>query len=439
MRRSLPFLLAALVVLLLAGNDRAGAAVYWASGSSFGRANLDGSLSFWPLPNGWFPALEAGSACGLGVNDQHIYWGSTLDGTVGRATIDGTAPNQAFITGLGAPCGVAATGTHVYWSDFHTNMIGRANLDGSGVEAALVLGASDPCGIAVDSSHVYWANQDGESIGRADLDGGNVDQQFVSGLGSPCGVAVDDGHLYWGDQGLDSIGRAALDGSNVEPAIVANAGEPWDVAVSGTDVFWADRRGTPADPNGGIGRAALDGGGANHDLIPGLHSPTGVAVDSRLLVPPPSLPRPSDYLRFGKLTHYKKKGTLQLIVYVPARGGFDVDAPTIGWRINKGNPPPWVGGTFRWKLKLWPGKGKAARRIRRRLRRTGRAPFILRMTYQQEGRLPLKASKRLAFMKAPAHRRSGSRRRRQSRKANRLISPKVTRQHTAPPASRASW
>ncbi len=380
------------------GQDRAEAALYWAHGfSSVGRANLDGSLSLWPLPNGSFPALEAEGACGLEVDAQHLYWGNTSGGTVGRATIDGMAPNQAFISGLGEPCGVAVTGTHVYWSDFATNMIGRASLDGSGVESGFAEGAANPCGIAVNGAHVYWANQEDESIGRADLDGSNVNQQFISGLGAPCGVAVGGGHVYWGDQDLESIGRAALDGSNVETTIVDNAGEPWDVAVSDAYVFWADRWGTPADPDGGIGRAALDGGSANHDLIPGLHSPTGVAVDSRLLGPPSSAPRPSDYLRFGKLTHDKRTGALRLVLYVPARGEFRVDSPAIGWRIDKGNPSPWVGGTFRWRLKLWPGKGTAGKRIRRNLRRKGRAPIVLRMTYQQEGRLPLQGQKQIAF------------------------------------------
>lgn len=389
MRRLLLFLLLVLGLLSM-GHEPAEAALYWANYRSLGRANLDGSASL------WFPALEAETGCGLAVDDQYLYWGDTSGGAVGRAAIDGTAPNQAFIPGLGAPCGVAVTGTHVYWTDLDTNMIGRAKLDGSGVEAGFIAGAATPCGIAVDGTHVYWANQEGKSIGRANLDGSDVDQQFISGLGYPCGVAVNDRNVYWGDQGSGSIGRANLDGFNVEPAIVPAAGEPWDVAVSNTQLFWADRWGTPADPNGGIGRAALDGSEVIHDLIPGIHNPTGVATDARLLTATSS-PKPSDYLRFGKVTHDRKTGAIQLDVDVPARGGFNVDSPAIGWSIDKGNPPPWVGGAFRWKLTLWPGKGKAGRRIRHRLGKAGRAPIILRITYQQEGRLPLQGSKRLAF------------------------------------------
>lgn len=399
MKRALLLLTVGLIALASTGSNRAEAALYWSHGSSLGRANLDGSLPFWPLPNGWFPALEAEGACGLAIDAQHLYWGNTSGGAVGRAAIDGTAANQAFISGLGAPCGVAATGTHVYWSDFATNMIGRANLDGSGVEPAFAQGAADPCGVAVDDAHVYWANQDSESIGRANLDGSNVEQQFISGLGSPCGVAIGDGHIYWGDQELESIGRATLNGSSVEPTLVANAVEPWDVDVNGTHVFWANRWGTPENPGGGIGRAALDGTGANYDLVPDAYNPTGVALDARFLMPASLPPKPSDYLRFGKLTHDKKTGTVRLIAHVPARGEFSVDSPAIGWSIDKGNPPPWVGGTFRWKLKLWPGKGRAGKRIRRHLSHKGRAPILLRVTYQQEGRLPLQSSKRLAFQR----------------------------------------
>lgn len=400
MRRVLSLLLLALAPAFLIpfGHNRAEAALYWADGRSLGRANLDGSLPFWPLPNGHFPAFEANGACGLAVDGDRLYWGDPSSGAIGRVSIDGTAGSPLFITGLDAPCGVAATSSHLYWSDLDTNMIGRARIDGDGVEPAFVVGAASPCGIAVDDSHLYWANQEG-SIGRAALDGGDVDQQFISGLGGPCGVAVGGGHVYWGDQISSSIGRAALDGTSVEPALVADAGEPWDVAVDGTHVFWADRWGTVVALSGAIGRAALDGSGANRDLIPGLHNPTGVALDSRLLAPPSPAPRPSDYLRFGKLTHHRD-GSMRLIVSVPARGEFSLDAPAIGWSIDKGDPPPWVGGTFSWKLKLWPGKGPAAKRIRRQLRRTGRAPVVLRMTYQQEGRLPLQGSKRIAFVRA---------------------------------------
>lgn len=394
-------LLLALAVTALAviplSPPRADAALYWANGS-IGRANLDGGYSFWPLPNGWFPALQANGACGLEVDAQNLYWGNASEGTIGRATVAGTAGNQAFISGLGEPCGVVATGTHIYWSDFGTNLIGRANLDGSGVEPAFISGAADPCGVAVTAAHIYWTNQDLGSIGRASLDGSDVDQEFISGLGAPCGVAVSPQNIYWGDQ-EGSIGRADLSGGTVDPTFIANAGEPWDVAVNGSHVYWAERWDRPGNPHGGIDRATLDGLQVQYDLVPDAAFPMGIALDARDLTPVPS-PRPSDYLRFGKVARDKKTGRVTLIVHVPARGEFRVDSPQIGWSIDKGNPPPWFAGAFSWKLKLWPGKGTpAAKRIRRQLRRKGRAPITLRVTYQQEGRLPLEGSKRVAFQR----------------------------------------
>ncbi len=392
---------ALLAVAIGAGGARqADAALYWSTFSAIGRANLDGSAPLWPLPNGWFPALEAGSVCGLAVDGSHIYWGDTSNGSIDRATLDGTEPNLPFIGGLTAPCGVAVDGSHVYWADLEANMIGRANLDGSDVEPGFIVGAAGPCGIAVDGSHVFWANLDGGTIGRAALEGSEVDERFISGLSAPCGIALTSGGIYWGSQGppgAGAIGRANLDGTGVEQQLITGVGEPWAVATDGSHLYWADRRGGSANPSG-VGRAGLDGTEVNYDLIPSVDFPTGLALDARSLSTAPPPPQASDYLRFGKLTHYRRNGVVQLVVYVPARGDFRIDSPQIGWSIDKGNPPPWVAGTFRWKLKLWPGKGSTGLAIRRRLSRLGRATVTLNMTYQQEGRLPLQESKRVTFV-----------------------------------------
>ena len=395
MRLRLSILAAALLVLAMIAAPARGA-VYWANSNWLGIANADGGESSW-LPHGYLPAPETKGGCGLDVDAQHLYWGEARSGAIGRGLLDASQSNQAFITGLGAPCGVAVGGSHIYWSDLETNLIGRANLDGSGVEPAFIAGADRPCGIAVDGTHVYWANALGGAIGRANLDGSGVEQQFISGLENPCGVAVGGGYVFWGDQGLKSIGRAGTDGADVLPQLVAGAGEPWDVAVDGSHVFWADRWGTPADPNGGIGRAGLDGGAVIHDLIPGIGNPSGVAVDGRTLGSSPPAPLPSEYLRFGRLRH-RADGGLELFLFVPARGDLEVTGPRIGWRIEKGNPPPVVGGAFRWTLQLWPGKrGAAARRIHRQLQRTGRAEVMVRVSYIQEGRTPLVSTKRVVF------------------------------------------
>jgi len=376
---------------------RAEAAVYWGGSFSFGRANLDGTESLWPLPHGWFPALQ-GSAYGLAVDDQYLYWADPNFGAVGRALLSGEVANPAFVPDLGAPSGITVHAGRLYWTDFEAEAVGRANVDGSGREPLFITGASRPCGVATDGTYLYWANQEAGTIDRAKLDGSEVEQDFIEGPSLPCGVDVGSGFLYWGDQEFGSIGRAALDGSAVNTKFIAAAGEPWDVAVNASHIYWADRRGVAPQLNGGLGRARLDGTEAINQLVPGVSQLTGVALDGKVFAADRSL-KPSEYLRFGKVSHDRKRGSLKLAVYVPARGDFRVTAPAIGWRIEKGNPPPWVLGTFRWRLELWPGKGRAGKRIRRQLRRTGRAPIELKMTYQQDGRLPLEASKSLSFQK----------------------------------------
>lgn len=407
-------LLGCLVALIAAAASAlsarpADAALYWSSGNALGRANLDGGSPLWPLPNGWFPALDAGSVCGLAADGQHLYWADPWGGTIGRSTLDGTSPEDPLVGGLTDPCGIAVDASHIYWTELEANLIGRADLDGGNVEPGFIVGVVNPCGVAVDAGHVYWANQEGGSIGRARIDGGEVEREFIAGLRSPCGVAVTDKSIFWGDQSWASIGRARLDGTEVEPTLIPNAGEPWDVDVIGSSLYWADRDGSSYN-DGGIGRALLDRGEVNRNLIPSVNFPTGVAVDTRTISVPAAQPdRMSDYLRFGKLTHNRRTGEVQLIVDVPERGELNIDSPQISWRINKGDPPSRIAGALRWKLRLWPGRAPIGKKIRRRLRRGGKASVELALTYKQEGRLPLEATKRVWFVKrARRGRKSGS-------------------------------
>ncbi len=389
----------ALASVALVFVPQAKAAVYWGGGLSFGHANLDGSLPFWPLPSGSFPALSADGGCDIAVDADHLYWANTSGGSIGRAGLDGYSADQDFIGGLSVPCGVAVDGSHIYWTELEGSTIGRANLDGSNVERSFIVGAKRPCGVAVDATHIYWTNQGGKSIGRANLDGTGVDQDLVVGPLLPCGIAVDSRYVYWGDQEANTIGRADLAGGEVEPAFISGAGEPWSLAVDGSHIYWANR-GTSGDNfDGGIGRARLDGGEPNRDLIPDAHSPTGVALDTRIFALTPPSPQPSEYLRFGRVVHDRTKGTLQLVVQVPGGGDFRVDSPNLGWSIDK-RPQPWPVRPFKWTLKLWPGRsGPVAARIRTQLGHTGRAAISLRVTYQQEGKLAVSGFKRLVFQR----------------------------------------
>ena len=83
----------------------------------------------------------------MAVDADHVYW-TNINGTIGRANLDGTGVDQSFITDTSA-IGVAVDADHVYWSDASTGTIGRANLDGTGVDESFITGASTPFAVAV--------------------------------------------------------------------------------------------------------------------------------------------------------------------------------------------------------------------------------------------------------------------------------------------------
>ena len=48
----------------------------------------------------------------------------------------------------------ARADAYVYWTNNDTNAIGRANLDGTNPDQSFITGATHPLGVAVDASHV---------------------------------------------------------------------------------------------------------------------------------------------------------------------------------------------------------------------------------------------------------------------------------------------
>lgn len=216
---------------------------------------------------------------------EYLYW-VTSGNTIGRANVDGTAPDQGFLTGTTGGCGVAVDGSRIYWTGnangtAGAGTIGRANLDGADPAPNLITGANNACGVAVDDTHIYWSNTSrGGGIGRADLDGSGVDHSFVATLDYACGVAVDGTHLYWTNRNAGAIGRCDLDGNAAgvnQRFIVTGGNDVCGVAVDGAHVYWAN-----FSASGTIGRADLDGSAAsvNQSFITGINRPCGVAVDA---------------------------------------------------------------------------------------------------------------------------------------------------------------
>ncbi len=86
----------------------------------------------------------------LAADASHLYWtviGSQFNpNTIARADLpNGSNVNPSFIgLGSGTPEGVAVDSAHVYWTDLLGQQIGRANIDGTGPEKAFIGGAAQP-------------------------------------------------------------------------------------------------------------------------------------------------------------------------------------------------------------------------------------------------------------------------------------------------------
>ena len=208
--------------------------IYIAEGDTIGRAHLDGTSrddSF----------ISTVSARDVTVDGNYIYWTENVaSGGIARANLDGSGVNHDFIK-ANAPYGVAVGADHVYWSNWTApwgidmgTTVGRAKLDGTEVNQAFVTGAQLPQGIAVDASHIYWANTQWPlvgrygAIGRASLLGSDPIQDFM--WVSACGVDVDSKFLYWAETsnttstGLPLIGRANLDGTDGDLNFIRGTG-----------------------------------------------------------------------------------------------------------------------------------------------------------------------------------------------------------------------
>lgn len=207
-------------------------------------------------------------------SDAYIYWTQGFEGSIGRASLDGSDPDPDFITGPSVPQGLAVDSAHghIYWADAGRWTIGRANVDGSGYQQDLI-GAFDPQAVTFDDNYVYYAGSTGGFpfpyyIGRANLDGTEPDR-FINGYGSypATGLAVDDTSIYIASSAGDIL-KGNLDGPNVHELYTAPGIQ--GVAVAGNSVYWTE--------SGSIKRANRNGSGPKQSLITGLDYPAGLAV-----------------------------------------------------------------------------------------------------------------------------------------------------------------
>lgn len=311
------------IALLLPAS--AGAYVYWTNYSTgaIGRAQLDGS--------GVQPAFIAAGThpTGVAVDASHIYWSDEAGNTIGRANLDGSDRLPNFITGANKPTDVAIEGSHVYWVNSGNGKIGRANLDGSEPNQSFVSGLSGGYGIAADIAHLYWANFSvTNTIGRVDIGGATgFNQSFITGASFPHDVAVDASHVYWTNYANSTIGRANLDGSAPTQGFVSvgPSGAIYGIAVDPAHIYWADFE------TGTIGRVGLDGSAKERGFISAGSGAFGVAVDAlpaatpvgppapEPTTPTPTAP-PSNRFKLAKPKLNPKAGTATIVARLPGAG-----------------------------------------------------------------------------------------------------------------------
>lgn len=342
-----------------------------------------------------------GYPCGVAAVGNFVYWVNGQTGSVGRAALSGADVEQNFIPGAQASCGVAVDSGHIYWADGFG--IGRASIDGSAVDPAFLptLGSTT---VAINDRYIYWTRAPGKeqsfvpSIGRATLNGRRVNQRLIS-LGSmseaPHGVAVGGGHIYWtnvgsGDTTVNTgttIGRANLDGSGVKPDFIGGATNPCGPAVDATNLYWHSGGKSvgpsPFSPRPGdaIGRASLDATSIDQAFIMPAASGCGVGLDT-------PAPPPSNALLWDGIARNKRRGTAVLRVEVFSPGALVVR----GSGINATRAQVAGGGVV--KLSLRP-----TRAVARRLSTAKRAKVTAHVSLTPTGGLTRTHSRTIRLIK----------------------------------------
>jgi sugar lactone lactonase YvrE len=164
--------------------------IYWPNmgTDTIGRARIDGSQ----IDESFIPTAQ--HPCAVAVNQTGLYWASDDEDEIWRTDIAGVnAPEIVIDEGATDSCGLALAGPHLFWVESVDGTIGRANLDGSEPLPAFITGGHYPVSLVTQGGQLYWVNADWgfESIGRADLDGKNVNQALISGLKYPYALAAD--------------------------------------------------------------------------------------------------------------------------------------------------------------------------------------------------------------------------------------------------------
>ena len=368
--------LVAAIALLLVPPLASANFVYWASSgqTTIGRAKLNGS----GVNNAFIQGLTGVQA--VAVDSQHIYWTQGLGtaSTIGRANLDGSGANANFIPhaagvqdfdppSASSAAGIAVNSTSIFWENSGSGQVGKANLDGSSPTGALVVSGPEPsCGLVADQNFVYWLDTGlAQSIGRATVNGTDRQGSFVTGAASSgaCGLAADPNFLYFGAGGK-AVGRAPIGGGAATPTFIASAvpaaNNVCGVAVNSQYVFWGN-----SGASDFIGRANLGGGSSNPSLINGPTDPCLPAA------------APANKITVTSITKKKKKGTAAIGAKVPGPGQVTLnqvstppDTNAVASAVKQQGLTLTTAGSF--KLAVKP-TGKTAKKLKKGVKKKGKA------------------------------------------------------------------
>jgi len=334
-RRALLTLLAAALLaalaLLIAPPHAHGNFVYWANEgqTTIGRAKINGT----GVNNAFIGGLT--DVQGVAVDSKFIYWtqGRGVNSTIGRANLDSSGVNPNFIPHASGVqdfdpspsiAGIAVNSTGIFWDNTGSGQIGHADLNGGGATGSLVTDGPDvTCGIVADESFVYWLDTSlGQSIGRATVSGGDRRPSFIIGTAdvNACGVTVDPNFLYYGSS-TKGIGRAPVGGGTPNntfiPSAVSAGNNVCGVAVNSQYLFWVNSGSTDS-----IGRANLNGNAPNPSFISGPTDPCLPAA------------APSNKITVNSITKKKGKGTAAISAKVPGPGHVTLNQTKIPPDVN---------------------------------------------------------------------------------------------------------
>ena len=348
--------------------------IYWtnANQTTLGRAKLNGS----GVNNAFIAGLS--DVHGVTIDSKFIYWtqgAGVSTSSIGRANLDGSGANPNFIppsAGLNfatpvPEADIAVSPSGIFWVNTGTGKIGRANLDGSSPNPSFVDPGPEPnCGLAADNNFIYWMDVAlGQRIGRASQSGGAVNPSFIPGVSGTCGIAVDQSFIYYAATGK-SVGRAPVGGGTANasfiPSAASSSNATCGVAVNSQYVFWGN-----SGPTDFIGRANLNGSGPNPGFMAG-------STDPCLMVA-----APSNKLTINGSKANKKKGTVTIKGKVPGPGQVNLtnDKPTAA-KVKQQGVTLTAAGSFGIPVKA---KGKTAKTLKKK----GKAKATVYLTYTPAG------------------------------------------------------